>query len=734
VASARADRHQRIRADLRAGRVAQAERHARLATERDAGDSEGLHLLGLAALMRGDCEAGASHFRRAIALRDDVAAYHCNLGEALRRQGDLESAAQSCRRAIAIKGDYVEAHANLGACLVGLHRLEQAHGSLQRALFLHPDDPSLIVRMADCLQQLGRAQEAHAAYRRALELDPRLAVGHAHLGALLLALGLPEQALEHCRQAVALGPESGIAHANLGRCLVALEQIDEAMDAYADARERLPQSAPLCCSIGEVWQEVGELQEAELWFERALEHDPDRLETRLGLADVWRRQSRLDEALAAYRHILDQAPRMFLAHLGFAQALWDDGDAEGAVASYRHAASLQPELAFVHAAAGQVLTSAGDIEGGTAAFRRALAQQPECIAALSGLATTLRARIDPCEVTRMQGLLGAPALKDGDRAGLHAGLAQYYDGIGATAEAADHADRANRFYWAHKSRRGWRYEQASHEQEVDHLIDTFGPTLFERTAGFGLDSTMPVFVVGMPRSGTTLIEQILASHPAVFGAGERTFAGRGLARVAGAVPEEQPWSFRGLQDRDAVREVERWHLAELDRLRQRSKAGASRVVDKMPDNYLMLGWIAIMFPNVRVIHCRRDLRDIALSCWMVQFRDIRWACHPGDIAHRILQHQRVMAHWRAALPLQIYDLCYESLVSAPEIEIRRLLAWLGLAWHPSCLAFHRSERLVRTASVTQVREPIHRRAVERWRRYEPFLGALFDPLSAAAKS
>jgi hypothetical protein len=164
----------------------------------------------------------------------------------------------------------------------------------------------------------------------------------------------------------------------------------------------------------------------------------------------------------------------------------------------------------------------------------------------------------------------------------------------------------------------------------------------------------------------------------------------------------------------------------------KDKAGlpdAERVVDKMPDNYSLLGWILTLFPNAKIIHCRRDPRDVALSCWMTQFGAIRWASHKEHLVHRIAQYQRLMAHWREVIPGKFIELDYEHLVANQEAESRRLIDGLGMEWEPECLSFYDSDRLVRTASITQVRQPIYNRSVAKWERYAPYLSDLFDPIT-----
>ena len=275
-----------------------------------------------------------------------------------------------------------------------------------------------------------------------------------------------------------------------------------------------------------------------------------------------------------------------------------------------------------------------------------------------------------------------------------------------------------------------RFQPAEHERFVDGLIRAFGPDFFSRSAGAGLDTKRMVFIVGLPRSGTTLLEQILASHSQVYGAGElllcrRLFDGLPTTLESTASPVDCVC----LLDPETIGRLAKTYLV---RLRAVADERADRVIDKMPENYLYLRLLAAMFPDATVIHCRRDLRDVALSCWTADFRDIKWANDAGNIAANFSAYLRLMNHWRTVLQTSIHEVDYEELVADLEGVARRLLAVLGLDWDPACLEFYRTRRTVRTVSVTQVRKPLYKSSVARWKRYEHELADLFAGLPPAA--
>ncbi len=372
-----------------------------------------------------------------------------------------------------------------------------------------------------------------------------------------------------------------------------------------------------------------------------------------------------------------------------------------------------------------MLEELGDLEQSERELRAALRLDPRHAGALARLATRLRDRLPEADRLAIESRLADPALAPRDRWTLEFGLAHVADARGEHHRAANLARTANALQQTDFQERGKAYDPAAHRTLVDRLLGTFTADYFERVRGFGLATRRPVFVVGMPRSGTTLVEQILASHPNVCGAGELRLVWDILEQLPRAAGKSIPAiDCIAHVDPTAVLALAQRHERELMAL----GGSADRVVDKMPENTLYLGWIATLFPQAIVIYCRRDLRDVALSCWMTHLAHVRWACDPDHIASHINEHLRLMDHWHRVLPIPILEVDYESLVAEPERWARELVAWCGLDWDPACLAFHKNPRPVRTASAAQVRQPVHSRSVGRWKNYEASLSDLFEQI------
>lgn len=308
---------------------------------------------------------------------------------------------------------------------------------------------------------------------------------------------------------------------------------------------------------------------------------------------------------------------------------------------------------------------------------------------------------------------------------LHFILGYVLDRDGATDAAFKHFCRGNALRRSLFQRKGTAYDAEAHSRWVDRLIEFVSSDWFKGTEGLGLASEVPIFIVGMPRSGSTLVEQILSGHSQVAAAGELKTVNRivaGLPAKLGS-PHGYPECLAAL-DAARARELADGYLAEL----RRHGPSAVRMTDKMLDNYLYLGLLAVLFPRARVIHCRREPLDVCLSCFFQYFKGLSFSWDLDDLGRHDRDYERLMAHWRAVLPLPVFEVTYEELVADLEAVSRRLVAFCGLEWEANCLRFQENERVVRTMSRVQVRQPIYQSSVGRWRRYAAHLAPLMRAL------
>jgi tetratricopeptide (TPR) repeat protein len=706
-----------------AGRLDEAERLYQRILAEQPGHADAMHLLGVASHQRGAHARAIDLIRQAIAIHPTAATYHSNLAEAYRAAGDLDRAAEAAREALRLEPASVEARNNLAVVLRQAGKTDDAVSLWEGALGLRPTWAQLYVNLGDAHKAGGRLYDAIAVYREGIRLCGDAPLLRHNLGQVLLELGHVDEAVIHCREAARLRPDQPQAFVALADALLANGRTGEAKAAYAEALRLAPQLAKPHAQLGIILQAEGKSDGARRHFDEAARLAPDDPRVQCQAANVLYETDDAAAAVARYREVVQRFPLHPEAHNSLGYILQDLGDMQGALAAYAEAIRLRPHYADAHLNRGMLLVEMGETEAAVAAFREALAHDPNHPEALSGLALCLRDKLPAAELAACERVLAIPEVPGSRRAVLQYGLAQSMDARGLFDRAADLARQANGYFRDRYRRDGSAFDPAEHKDYVDRIIRTYTPEFFARVRGWGSDSELPVFVLGLPRSGTSLVEQILASHRAVFGAGELNL----MRDIYRAIPARVGKAAPGV---DCVGDLTRDDMRELagvylDRVRALSPS-ASRVVDKMPDNYLMVGLIVTLLPKARIIHTRRDVPDVGLSCWLTHFRHIRWACDPADIAARIREYQRLMAHWRQALSTEMLEIDYESVVEDLEVAARRLVAFCGLEWDPACLDFHKTKRVVRTSSMTQVREPIYRRSVGRWRHYSKHLGPILD--------
>jgi tetratricopeptide (TPR) repeat protein len=468
-----------------------------------------------------------------------------------------------------------------------------------------------------------------------------------------------------------------------------------------------------------VLADQGDLAGAAASGRRAVTLDPASAEAQANLGNILVQRRDYEEAAEAYRQALAADPGQPAARRGLVAGLRAAGAVAAAETACREALERAPADAALWNDLGRCLLALGRLEAAAEAFERALAFDPELADAYRNLALCGRLPSDGPAIARLAALTRRTGLPDEARATAGFALGKVLDADDRCDEAFAAYDQANKLYRRLRAAEGDRFDPAALAGQVDRLIATFDAARFAACAGWGDPSEAPVFILGLPRSGTSLVEQIAASHSRVFGAGELRVIGQAAARLG--PPED--WT------RDRVHA-----LAGEERARLTARApGADRIIDKLPDNIFQLGPIAALYPSARVIFCRRDPRDLGLSCYFQKFSAgaLTFSYDLGDIGRRIRETERLAAHWRHVLPLRWIALDYETLVAEPEQESRRLIAFLGLDWEPACRDFHRTPRIVQTASAAQVRQPLNDRSIGRWRRYAPHLAPLLETLGSS---
>lgn len=413
-------------------------------------------------------------------------------------------------------------------------------------------------------------------------------------------------------------------------------------------------------------------------------------------------------ALQIYEAALERAPGSARAHFNYAAALRAAHRDEAAIVHYRAAIALRPDYLDARNNLANALASLGRLDEAAALLRSAIALAPGQPRLYGNLVHLVHMTADDPAVAALEAL--APeALDEADRLQLHFALGKAYADLGRPAEALDQLQRGNAL---RRQRSG--YDETATLALFDRIEAVFTPELVRAGRDAGLASPLPIFVVGMPRSGTSLIEQILASHPDVVGAGELRAIADAVAGLA------YPESLPTLVETDGLRGFARDYLARLSGL----APSGQRVVDKMPGNFLNLGLIHLALPGARILHIRRDPIDTCLSCFMTLFaHGHEYSYDLAELGRYWRAYDRLMAHWHRVLPPgTILDVDYAAVVGDFDGEIRRVLAFCGLAWDDACRDFHRTARPVHTASAAQVRRPLYRKPQGLWQAYRGLLG------------
>lgn len=536
-------------------------------------------------------------------------------------------------------------------------------------------------------------------------------------------LGRLDEAARLYQLALKANPHHFDALHNLALLRLQQSRPDEAAKLLRKALEQNPAAAEAHNSLGTAWQMAGRLAEAMACYQRAIACRADYAEAHFNLGTALQAQNRPEDAATAYRAAIAARPAYAEAHGNLGIVLCSLLRHDEAVAAFERAVALKPDYAEAFNNLGGALRELGRRDAARQAIERAIALAPGRAEFYQNLALSKRFAADDPHLLALERLATASSSRPpAEQMRLHFALGQAYAEAGQHERAFAHLAKGNALM-----RRRVGYDEAATLGLFERLRGVFTREFMRARQGAGFPSPAAIFVVGMPRSGTTLVEQILASHPEVFGAGEVADFHDAAMHLTGAgqPPVPYPEIVPGLSATQLADFGKRY----VERVSRLAPSPAARIVDKLPGNFRHAGLIHLVLPKARIIHTRRDPVDTCLSCYTHLFTGhLPYAYDLGDLGRFYRGYAALMQHWRQVLPEGVMlEIDYEELVADLEGQARRMLAHCGLAWDPACLEFHKTERPVRTASALQVRQPIYRSAVGRWRAY----GALLVPLLAA---
>ena len=658
----------------------------------DPKSAEAIHLTGVALHREGKVAAATKAMEQAVALEPRNAVFLGNLCELCRQQGRLDDAIHAGERAISETASSAPALANLGICYYDKKDYDKARSLQERALTLDPDYIPALNNLGSIAKQNKELDVAQEFYERVLAIKPDHVESLSNLGAVQLAAERLDESLATSARVLKINPRYAEAHCNVGAALTLLNRREEANKAYTAATKIRPN-----------------------YFQAIL-----------GLAKLYLADNKLFQALKTAQQAVQIQPEDADGHAVLGDVQVALGATDAAAASFSAARRFDPEHIPSILSSGHLAVELGDFNEADACFHEVLRIDEDNLSAKTSLITTRKIEKGDTafsdllnisdEIDDMFDLKAIP---------LHFALGKGFEDLKEYAKAFEQYVAGCK-----RKRQHVRFDSEQFENYIGAIKTFFSAEAINEMRGAGCPDDTPIFVLGMPRSGTTLTEQIIASHSKVHGAGELHDLLRIARKPPGAQAAAFPASFSSW-DSDLLTATGDQYVSGL----KRRAPDALRITDKMPANFQLVGLIHLALPNAKIVHIRRNPLDTCLSNFTKNFAHSNQP-HSYDLRELGLyyrQYHELMAHWRAVLPDDAwYEIDYENLIHDTEDQARKLLAYCGLEWEQECLDFHNTKRPVKTASVTQVRQPIYKTSVERWRSYSEQLTPLFEALGPLA--
>ncbi len=667
----------------------------------------------------GRIQEALKDYDRAIQLKPDYTEACYNRGNVHRDLGRIQEALKDYDRAIQLKPDYTEAYNNRGVSLKDLKRIQEALSDYNKAIQLKPDYVEAYYNRGNAFKDLGRVQEALNDYNKAIQLKPDYAEAYNNRGISLVYFDRIKEALSDYNKAIQLKPDDVKAYNNRGNALEGLGRVQEALSDYEKAIRLKPDYVEAYYNRGNILKNLDRVQEALNDFNKAIQLKPDYAEAynNRGISFVY--FDRIQEALSDYNKAIQLKPDYAMAYNNRGNALKNLGRFKAALCDYEKAIQLKPNYAEAYNNRGNTLKDIGRVQEALNDYNEAIQLKPDYAEAHRHISVLKKYKADDTQLGIMERLLETDKITESEQMHLSFALAKAYEDIKDYDKSFHFIKRGNDL-----RKKELNYSLEKNRSFINGIRDIFDKGRFITQAES--DPVMTVFIVGMPRSGTTLVEQILASHSQVFGAGELdTMNHLGNKSLLGYYHQST------LLDNDqslqrAVKELHDGYLKALIDLQISEKI----ITDKMPGNFIWIGFILSAFPEAKIINMNRDPRA---TCWSIyknffSSKGNGYAYDMVDLAEFYNIYVELMAFWRDCFPDKIYDLCYEDLTEKQEEETRKLLSYCGLELEAQCLDFYKTERIVRTASATQVREKMYTGSSKAWKNYAKHIQTMINKL------
>ena len=601
------------------------------------------------------------------------------------RQGRSGAAVKRLKHTLRMFPDFPQAHEELGNALLAQNKPEKALESFKKAIKLNPNNPDAFIKLGKIFSALGRKEEADESYKSALALNPiqeQLATAMQHF-----TRGEIEEAEQICREALKKQPDDVNGLRLLASIASKMEQKEDAIVLLERAVELKPKFAGAWGDLAESYTEI----------------------------------ESYGKALDAVQRVIQLQPDLPFGFMIRGSILGKMSDHQGSIEAYHQALKIEPDHLGSNMGLGNILKTVGSYDESVAAYKKCIEIQPLFAEAYWSLANLKTYTFDDSEIKAMQEHVQNKAMPPSNKAFFHVALANSKEKEQRYDEAWEHFETGNNM-----RRKEEIYDSVQTQVTHDALIEVFDKEFVESKKNMGSQSDAPILIVGLPRSGSTLVEQILASHSKVEGTKELP----DLSLLGRKLTKSKP---RGIKYPDAVKEMTNEEFVEFgdDYLTttKRYRTDKRHFIDKMPNNFAHIGFLKLILPNAKVINAMRHPLDSCISSYKQLFyKGQSWSYDLFEIGEYYLEYQRIMDHWHQLFPGEILDLQYENLIANQEKETRELLDYCGLEWEDECLKFYETKRSINTASSEQVRQPIYKGAMHAWKNYESHIGPLITTL------
>ena len=600
----------------------------------------------------------------------------------------------------------------LGAAAAQTGKLDQALLAFRKMITIKPDHTQALNNLGLVLKEQGKTDEALEAFNSALASEPNYAEAHYNMGCCLQIKGEPKKAIFAFNKAIDIKPDYADAHHNLGVIFNEQDKIQEATTSYGKALAIKSDSAATYYNLGNIFQKQAKLEDAKEAYNNAIKIKPEYAEAYNNLGTVFYAQGKLEKALEAYRKSLDIRPDYAEALNNMGTSLLGQGRIDAALDAYHKVLTLNPSDPDTLNNIGNALKDQGDLEAAIKFYNKAITVKPYFPEVHRNLSSLIDYKPNDPQINMIEVFLERDDLSDADRCSLSFTFAKMKEDLGETKAAYTHYVSGGKL---RKKLLGYDLMQ---DQNLFNSIKKTGLELKEFNFSFDTETIKtPIFILGMLRSGTTLVEQIISSHTKVCAAGELPF----ISQLGGEIITGQQYITA-----ESLSGIRTAYLGELSEITNAHHF----ITDKMPHNFLYIGLIKKVFPDAKIIHVKRDP---SATCWS-NFKNyfpangLGYSYNLNDTVGYYKLYKELMDFWDKNYCTNIYHLDYEKLTENLEIESRNLINYLGISWEEACMVPHKNKRSVRTASQQQVRKKVYRGSSEEWRKFEPFLDGVFDNL------